>query len=560
MSTDIEWEKWGRQDPYYGVITDPRFRSERLTEHDRSHFFETGRIHVHYVIQVVRQRLDPLFAPGSMLDFGCGVGRVLLPAARLVKRAVGVDVSPSMLAEARRNCGRDQLNNVELVQQGGVDGLPKASFDLVHSAIVLQHIDVARGTRLFGDLVALVAPNGVGAIQVTYSKSLYADSLGVEPAPLPAPEPAPKGLLRVLRKGAAQPLPDADPAMQMNPYPLTPLFFQLQDAGIHNIHVEFTNHGGELGLFLFFQRTGQPGQVLQGLAPSLTAPSPVATGSDALRPTPGKATTAAPSLLSPPTHDSIRKTTGQVLTEEPRMPSNLYAALLEDAAIESPSQLSTQQKIWFDYAASTNRRGDELLRTLIANFTGSLVGRRVLDIGCGFGGTAIAAGKAGATVLGVDLSEKNLRVARQNLRDFGGLPVEFQAVDVTDAEALEKLGRFDLVIADNVIKHVASPAKLFAAASVLMKSGAHLYITAPNARSVEMVRSECHYSLLGASLFIFQPFCSSMETLVVSAISIRVVFSRLGKLVTNSGADCAVAFVILNVETLPVFISMVRMA
>jgi SAM-dependent methyltransferase len=206
------------------------------------------------VIQVVRQRLDPLFMPRRMLDFGCGVGRVLLPASRFVQRAVGVDVSASMLAEARRNCERDQLGNVELLQQGGVDGLPKASFDLVHSAIVLQHIDVERGTRLFGDLVALVGPNGVGAIQVTYSKSQYAAELGVPPLPVQAPAPTEKGLLRSLRKTAARPAPEADPVMQMNPYPLTPVFFQLQAAGIRNTYVEFTDHGGELGLFFFFQR------------------------------------------------------------------------------------------------------------------------------------------------------------------------------------------------------------------------------------------------------------------------------------------------------------------
>jgi hypothetical protein len=45
-----------------------------------------------------------------------------------------------------------------------------------------------------------------------------------------------------------------DPEIQMNPYHLNELFFLVQSSGVHRLHVEFTNHGGELGVFLFFQK------------------------------------------------------------------------------------------------------------------------------------------------------------------------------------------------------------------------------------------------------------------------------------------------------------------
>ena len=48
--------------------------------------------------------------------------------------------------------------------------------------------------------------------------------------------------------------PPHDPEIQMNPYNVNELFFKLQSVGIHKFHVEFTDHGGELGLFLYFQK------------------------------------------------------------------------------------------------------------------------------------------------------------------------------------------------------------------------------------------------------------------------------------------------------------------
>lgn len=250
MDTDREWERWGMQDPYFGVLTDPRFRSDRITTEDIQLFFATGHEHVHYVLKVTRRHLDADFTPASVLDYGCGVGRLLLPFAMLAERATGIDVSEAMLASARQHAEEAKLGNVTLLHQGDALGLARESFDLVHSSMVLQHVAVERGVAIFGQLVDLVAPGGVGAIQVTYAKALHEGTLGVPPPPPPSPS---RG--RLLRRARPHPVaPSADPVMLMNSYPLTPLMFQIQRAGIHDLHIDFTDHGGELGVFLFFQK------------------------------------------------------------------------------------------------------------------------------------------------------------------------------------------------------------------------------------------------------------------------------------------------------------------
>src|SRR5690606_30137204 len=100
MDTDNEWEEWNKTDPYFSVLTNPKFRRQVLTEEAREEFFNSGREDINKVMAICRQHLDPAFTPRRALDFGCGVGRLVVPLSRLAAQVVGLDVSQSMLAEA----------------------------------------------------------------------------------------------------------------------------------------------------------------------------------------------------------------------------------------------------------------------------------------------------------------------------------------------------------------------------------------------------------------------------------------------------------------------------
>ncbi|RNF84267.1 class I SAM-dependent methyltransferase [Montanilutibacter psychrotolerans] len=169
MGTDRDWENWGRNDPYFGVISDESFRAERMTDQARAAFFRMGDEHVERLLATIGERFQPGFRPEASLDFGCGVGRLLIPLARQSDRATGVDISPAMLAEARRNCELMGIDNVELI--GSDDGLSQArgEYDLVHSHIVFAHIDPRRGHRLIEAMASKVRPHGYIAVQVLYA-------------------------------------------------------------------------------------------------------------------------------------------------------------------------------------------------------------------------------------------------------------------------------------------------------------------------------------------------------------------------------------------------------
>jgi SAM-dependent methyltransferase len=243
LSTDHAWEEWGRRDPYFGVITDRRFRRSEITELSKREFFESGSNHVNYVMQTIQRIIAPDFVPRTVLDFGCGVGRTLIPFAKIAQQVVGADVSASMLQEARRNCDAHQLTNVNLMVSDDSVSLMTDEFDLVHSFIVFQHIPPERGRLIFRNLLDRIAPAGVAAIHVLYSKIQYADTFGI----------APVSISSAPRQPVPQPVQSVKPEMQMNPYVMNELFFFMQGKGVQRFYSEFSDHGGELGLFIFFQ-------------------------------------------------------------------------------------------------------------------------------------------------------------------------------------------------------------------------------------------------------------------------------------------------------------------
>ena len=107
-----------------------------------------------------------------------------------------------------------------------------------------------------------------------------------------------------------------------------------------------------------------------------------------------------------------------------------------------------------------------------------LAGKTVLDIGCGGGILAETMAEHGATVTGIDLSEKALGVARLHLLESGN-QVDYQ---YRSAEELAKSSatRFDIVTCMEMLEHVPEPASVVAACAALVKPGGHVFFSTIN--------------------------------------------------------------------------------
>ena len=80
-----------------------------------------------------------------MCDFGCGVGRLVLPFAHYSREVVGIDISESMLKECEKNLNNRGINNCQLITSDDNLASLTGSFNLIHSFITFQHIPVGTG-------------------------------------------------------------------------------------------------------------------------------------------------------------------------------------------------------------------------------------------------------------------------------------------------------------------------------------------------------------------------------------------------------------------------------
>ena len=246
--SDKSWERFGRQDPYFGVLSHARFRLAHEPGPQRAEFFASGEQHIEELFSTIQRELDPNFSPKRALDFGCGVGRILIPLARRAHEAVGIDVSRSMLDEAHRNCTDAGISNVDLLlSDDKLSALNAQQFDFIHSFIVLQHIPERRGIKIFRSLLSRLAPGGVGALHVVYAARLplfrRVNHWVHKNIPLAHP------FANLIRRR-----PLRAPLMQMNIYRLEVLLQILQDSGCTRANIQFTDHGGYLGAIMYFKK------------------------------------------------------------------------------------------------------------------------------------------------------------------------------------------------------------------------------------------------------------------------------------------------------------------
>jgi SAM-dependent methyltransferase len=67
-------------------------------------------------------------------------------------------------------------------------------------------------------------------------------------------------------------------------------------------------------------------------------------------------------------------------------------------------------------------------------------------------------------------------------------------------EAIDPLGKFDIITCDNLIEHVAVPERLIAHLRRLLNPEGVVYMTIPNAFSIGQIKKDCHYGQFGVSL------------------------------------------------------------
>jgi trans-aconitate methyltransferase len=227
-----DWNALGETQPYFAVLTEERFLSDRMSDDDREAFFASGDADIAFLFDLI-----PDFTPESALDFGCGVGRLTRALAKRVDRVAGIDAAPSMLLLARENVPTATFSAT----------IPDRRFAFIVSLIVFQHIPVRRGEVLLDELLGHLEAGGVAALQFTFRR--------------------PGSSLRRLARGVRARLPFVHriaqrlrgerpmPYMQMNEYDQARVIAAMRRHGCDEPRIIPTNHGGIEGAIVIARRS-----------------------------------------------------------------------------------------------------------------------------------------------------------------------------------------------------------------------------------------------------------------------------------------------------------------
>ncbi|MER7587883.1 class I SAM-dependent methyltransferase [Micromonospora sp. NPDC127501] len=155
-----DWTKLGAEDPLWAVLVEPGKRGGRW---DVGEFLATGRADVEETSRQLRQLGMPTRWE-RVLDFGCGVGRLSQALAPHADEVVGVDIAPTMLEAARRL--NRSAENIRFVLNDAPDlsQFPDGHFDLVYSALVLQHLPRPAIDHYLAEFLRVLRPGGTAIV------------------------------------------------------------------------------------------------------------------------------------------------------------------------------------------------------------------------------------------------------------------------------------------------------------------------------------------------------------------------------------------------------------
>jgi len=114
----------------------------------------------------------------------------------------------------------------------------------------------------------------------------------------------------------------------------------------------------------------------------------------------------------------------------------------------------------------------------IERLAGGLSGKRIVDVGCGGGILAEAMAAKGATVTGIDLADKPLKVAMLHRMETASA-VDYRLVSAEDL-AGESPGAFDMVTCMEMLEHVPDPPSIVSACAKLVKPGGLVFFSTIN--------------------------------------------------------------------------------
>lgn len=171
------WQQLGETEPFWSTLVCDRYRAPVVIR-ALDEFFQSGRHSAEVLKATLRRNGDNPSRFRTILEFGCGVGRVTRWLAESGAKVFAYDISKAHLKVAAKHVRVVTPQKIlwkHLASMHDLDALPKV--DLVHSVIVLQHNPPPLMISMIRAILRVLKPKGIAVFQAPTYKAGYRFSI-----------------------------------------------------------------------------------------------------------------------------------------------------------------------------------------------------------------------------------------------------------------------------------------------------------------------------------------------------------------------------------------------
>jgi SAM-dependent methyltransferase len=166
-----EWQRLGKDDPHWSVLSDEKFRDANL-DASRGAFFRSGEHEARRIFRgLLRQGISLPF--DVAVEYGCGLGRVSLALAPHCGTLYAFDISASHLQLAQENADNRGIKNIQFELVHSPTQPLKHRYDFFYSALVFQHNPPPLIAHLIREALKGLKKGGVAVFQVPVWRKGY---------------------------------------------------------------------------------------------------------------------------------------------------------------------------------------------------------------------------------------------------------------------------------------------------------------------------------------------------------------------------------------------------
>lgn len=161
------WTSLGATRPYHSILTQKDFLPENINEASLDRFWTSGSGACPQVEATLARHRFGKTQLKTCVEYGCGLGRVTFPLARIFKQVHAYDISPTHLKLAEERAAQLGIDNIEFhlcTQETFTDGLQ--SCDFFFSCIVFQHNPPPLICKLITMALDCLKTDGIAVFQV----------------------------------------------------------------------------------------------------------------------------------------------------------------------------------------------------------------------------------------------------------------------------------------------------------------------------------------------------------------------------------------------------------